>query len=751
MAGYQGDDEFGGRRGGRSEDGLANLPANATPEQIQKQIQEMTRKNEAEFRDSFRGKETKDGKVSFFGYKIPKYLAPIVNIGYDSLIVPISDVGSNFLYNRGAKLAEHLNAPRDKAHQIGLAAELVTRWGIVFSKPIISFATTNKQLVADRRALYKEFQPIVEGNKIDYKNNEVVKAAFNHLHAEYVYELKRIIPSLITLSLQVPYALQRQKETIEKRKTQFDATGFSKGTQEDYYAALTKKLDEKNKNIGKGEEFIAAKKKEWLRNRKNRVDAHGKEKSDWQLDQEFEKLIAAPLREVFAPQNKSTTAETPAKAGNKYLDNQLLYMIPVVSAASEGVSTAIRESRGEISSVNSWEMIKHLSKEMESRYGAESKKSRRDDYESDPRRHKADSIRISTIDNQDEREGKQGRRPEELSLKEYIIETFQQLERDMGRPMLGPALLEQLTPAVDIIAEYIAEGRLDPYALVSLVGNNKIITHSPSGSRVFANEDQVKKEIDDLLAVLGTKEKINSKEFLENFVNPAQILGIIKKNLETMQGQEKAFFVMLFSDEILMKAGMKQSDAVELRKQGHAKLYDEVAAAVISLAKHDPETAKTLLGLSEEDQKHINELAERIESGDWKALETAVDGRDKSILAAVRTGGLNQQSKGNAPWAQWLKESMDIRKTAVTAQANSASNEQASLDTENGEVRQHQAHDRDASDASDHHRKSHSNHHKKSEKFTDAFASDETGARDKSMAARIKKKTDKPHGGISPL
>lgn len=649
-----------------------NINPNMAPDDIKRQIEALARQNERDFAGKLKLRE-ENGKVSFLGIKMPKMVAPFANVLLNTFIVPISDVGSNFIYNRGVKAAEQLKFSKSQAHEIALAAELVARWGIVFSKPILTFTSASNDYAAARRSLYKEFQPIIESGKINYKTNEVVQSAFDDLHEKWVFNLKTMIPELLTLSIQVPYALQRQSEIRAKRKNQFSLTSDLNKTVDERIEKMSRETNEKMELIGKSDEIIAKKREEYIRKRNIKID--GKNLNSAELGEYFDKNIAPQLKELVKESHKQAADGRPqAEHKSGMFENQYWPLaLGGVSTLGEGAKVALAESEAKLRTTNSWEMIKHLKDEMDNRFGNDAGKRRAMD---------ADDIRITTIRKHNDR----GHRSEQLSLKEYIVEVFQQLERDRGRAELGPALLEQLAPSVDKIAEYIADGRLDATALVSLVGDNKVIQHRASGAKIFVAADQVQKEIDALMATLGSREKIDFDEFCANFANPALIQKTIRGNLESLQGMEKAVFAAFLPEEILVKTGMKRKEAVALRAEGHAHLYDAVAAGVIMLAKHDPETAKTHLGLSEGDMNTVSQLADKLEAGDWKALETAVDGRDKAALAAVRTGGLNMQARGEKPWAQWIKEGAEIHKKIEEAPPE---------DKEPPATKQHAAHERD--------------------------------------------------------
>ena len=292
------------------------------------------------------------------------------------------------------------------------------------------------------------------------------------------------------------------------------------------------------------------------------------------------------------------------------------------------------------------------------------------------------------------------RENDSFNLKEYIVEVFQQHERDRepnrnfydaktGKaidPLKG-TMLTNLMPAVDIIAEHIADGTLSGDALYKLVGENKVIQHSASGARVFAKEDQVRKVIEEeLTSVLGTREVIKIEEFMAKFADPALIQDTLKKNLESMQGMEKSLFASLFPDDILVQAGMKKQDIFAARKEAHEHAYDFVAATVMHLSKKSEEELKKL-GVTEQESGAINALAQKVESGDLKAIKIAVDGRDKDLVDAVRTAGLLEQVKGGAKgagfWTERVKEMGAVH--AAIKKSSAENKDEGASDTRKGD------------------------------------------------------------------
>jgi len=249
-----------------------------------------------------------------------------------------------------------------------------------------------------------------------------------------------------------------------------------------------------------------------------------------------------------------------------------------------------------------------------------------------------------------------------VPLKKFIVEIFQQNEIDRGRGRMGEALVDQLMPAVDKIADQIANTTLDANALVHLVGDHKIILHE-GAARIFANAEKVDEAIASVRGVNTSKERVNIQEFFSNFADPALARDVVKKNVETLQGPEKAVFASIFPDELLTQAGLSKDAITALRKEAHDSMYDVVAANTIELAQVAPDQLREL-GLNKAEIAAIQELGKEIKHGDIEAVKTAVDGADRTVISAIRTAALHQQvankEEGAKVWTSMVQKGASI-------------------------------------------------------------------------------------------
>ncbi len=238
-----------------------------------------------------------------------------------------------------------------------------------------------------------------------------------------------------------------------------------------------------------------------------------------------------------------------------------------------------------------------------------------------------------------------------------IVEIFQQNEIDRKRPPIGEALMERFNPLAERIAEVVSNRELDVLSLVNLVGEGKIVN-----KRRFINTDQVEELIDSQRKVFGSHEKTPVDEFLADFQNPKMIMQAIKENLKNLDGNEKAVFASMFSDDVLLSAGVKKKDILPLRTRGHDFMCDFVKSSAAELAKKKPEELKAG-GLSEKQIEAIGSFNELMASGDDKAVKSAICSPDNNVVRAVRNAKLEEQIAGGAgrkSWTQMIKPKPNV-------------------------------------------------------------------------------------------
>jgi hypothetical protein len=569
---------------------------------------------------------TENGRSSILGIAVPKTLAPVIETIVATFLPRITRFSGAFAYDKSLRLAgKYFDA--NKSHNIARSLEFAVRWGLIAAKPVTDFISAESEYSKERKALFAEFAPVMAATKASPKNNEVMRIAAEQLYDDMMTDVKKIAADIPTLVPQVLFALQDQATLRDTRNAKKAAQKFG-----------TDKIPAQSSGIG----------------------ADFKRFSDGLRNELGEAYTEEAALELFRQQNESVVqADTlhhrdQAKRFDTMAEPWMLAGSAVSQAFKANINERDQQRQGQ---VNAWEMIKHLKQEMDQQCTELNETGvceRRDPEE----------IRITGI-------GKKANR--EISLKQYVIEIFQQHERDRSHTigdtnLLGNSLMGKLVPATDIIAEHIADGRLDAYALVNLVGGNSIIQHKNNGARIFASKAETQRIVDDLIPVMSTRETLKIEEFFANFANPKLIQDTLRKNINGMKGIEKAFFVSLFPDEVLTKVGIKKEEIIAFHKEAHDHMYDIVATSVLYMAQKTPEQLKDL-GLAEKDIQAVTELAQKIESGnDPDAIKLAVGGRNKTVLlGALRTLGLNEQvsgamGEGQAFWANRIKEAGNIRR-----------------------------------------------------------------------------------------
>lgn len=235
-------------------------------------------------------------------------------------------------------------------------------------------------------------------------------------------------------------------------------------------------------------------------------------------------------------------------------------------------------------------------------------------------------------------------------LSDQIVEIFQQNEVDRGRHSIGPALMDKFAPLAKEISDAISNRELDAISLVNLVGGGKIINN-----RKFITEEQLDGLLETERKTFGPREKATLEELLTNYQDPKRVMQAIKDNLKTLEGDEKAVFAALFSDDVLLKSGVKRKELHELRTRGHDVFCEFIKAKAVEISGKSPEELKAH-NISEPEIQAVREFNELVSSGDKKAITSAIrstgeDGTNQ-IKKAVLNYGL---SDTNFSWSAAIK------------------------------------------------------------------------------------------------
>lgn len=590
------------------------------------------------------------GETSYLGIPISRDMKPVIEAMLQGVKPFIIDQSEN-VYKLASSAAHKMGMT--KSHTtVGKVVENVFRWGVVGTEQIAAAITASNKYALKRRELFAQLAPVMQATGSNLNNNEVIKVAYDELHNEWVSDMKRMVADLPALIPNFVFAWQDQVAANKRHKNIVPASTSAVNAAQAVLDHQEREINEWSKWVKTQESDLKEKYKDDPATLQKHLDGLREREND-------------RLKQIYAGKSTESTEEA-LNIDNKNTDKWLMAVTPFGAVASQIWKGSIEKAQ-EIKSkrVKAWKMIEHLRTEMENH--CDDKLARSSEYEECNHDFKSKSPEDIIISGKGNREG------DSINLREYVIELFQQHERDLkpyrnfydtktGKaidPIKG-TMLTNLMPAVDVIAEGLADGTISVDALYKLLGENKVIKHTKSGARVYAKEQEVREYIEKELApVLGTRELIKFEEFTAKFANPALIEETLKKNLEAMHGIEKSLFASLFPDDILVQAGMKKAEIFEARKQAHEYAYDFVAANVMYLSKKSAEELKAL-GVSEKESSVISAFAEKVDSGDTKALKIAVDGHDKQVIDAVRTAGLLEQVKTNGKganfWTERVKE-----------------------------------------------------------------------------------------------
>ncbi len=225
-------------------------------------------------------------------------------------------------------------------------------------------------------------------------------------------------------------------------------------------------------------------------------------------------------------------------------------------------------------------------------------------------------------------EGAKGPAADELPLAEYIVQIFQQHERDCGGDDARvPSRLEgKLQEAAELIAEDLREGKLDGMALVNLVGERQIVRNN---GKTVADTNVVRREVNRLRAHLRHIEWVDGDDYIADSSFSKQEL---KAAWDGMDDEERNIFVSLVPAQVLESAGVDAKEVRE-RRQLREQEFDKDVVAVLKgavelgdemLKKHT--MTKEEIALFHEAEKAVNEKGVE---GIFKVMPGA--GKEKNV------------------------------------------------------------------------------------------------------------------------
>lgn len=257
---------------------------------------------------------------------------------------------------------------------------------------------------------------------------------------------------------------------------------------------------------------------------------------------------------------------------------------------------------------------------------------------------------------------------EQMPLENYVLEVFKQHQQDIGGVPLNDRFrfLPELEEACKTIASEIEDNLLSPMALVSLVGNRKVLDDR---LRV-ADEDVIKGEIKQVWRVIEKCEEVDTKEFIEEtaFATPEDF----KKILNDLPEAEKPFFVSLFPEAVVKEmGGLKDAEIDKLKDRGAAEFAEHMTTAIETLGTLSEKELQRY-GLTAKEGKLMRQLSDAIdEMGAENVVDSLQGQARKDVTEAVRNArgywqervaGGAERSRGGAARGEEEPEAAGERK-----------------------------------------------------------------------------------------
>ncbi len=258
-------------------------------------------------------------------------------------------------------------------------------------------------------------------------------------------------------------------------------------------------------------------------------------------------------------------------------------------------------------------------------------------------------------------------------MPETVSQEIEAISRAIVRPML--------------------EGRLDPLALVKLLGEDKVIRRE--GASII-DVDELKDMLDELCPALSPERRLGVKAFFEQGGIEFS-LEDVTRGWEQLSGSEKSLFALLLSDKILLAAGASKGDIEEYNRKAeslHPSYEEQMAMAMISLAELPDEDKRKMFGKSgaayiDNAAKLINKsMKEGAEKYEETITHVARLSRTKNILATT----LLKSEPGKFTEMIETKRTQLDEKTAEVEKAEAAKSEPHEKKTDT-KKRDHEAED----------------------------------------------------------
>lgn len=602
-----------------------NLGAQA--EEQAKHKLEQTQENSIKTLEGLSKVQEKNGKNFWLGMEVPAELAGTLE--YVTSIAPtiVSDFLRDGVYKNSSYIFQKLSSNPEFGHKAGLAATATMSGLLIGLQPISTAVRGVRERVKERKDIRTAMSAVIDSDPDGYKNNEVIKTAMERANKVMVTGFKQAAAEFPTVLVNGLYAIGSHKELAAKKTGDFlkkqkvaDVSASDGASAAKVHMAQTDELKKKRSEFfaeykAAGKESEADKAWETHELKKKQEDEHRQRN----------------YRDHHDERNSNNNPSNPN-------DMKKLLALNVAGGANVFIKQLVNKSAKEGDKPCAYQLILSL-------------------------QEKINNGNISKGSN----------------ITDQIVEIFQQNEKDRGRSGVGPALMEKLEPLAERIGEVVASGELDPLALVSFVGDGKVVN-----KRRFIKTEQLEELIDNQRKLFGSHEKTPLDEMLADFQSPKMIMAAIVEALQTLKGRDKAIFASFFSDEVLLHAGVKKKEIPALRIEGNDGFLEVVKTKTMEFAKNPPEELKKL-GRSETEIEGIMSLNALIVAGNEKEVKSVI-GRGDGVVAAVRNAMLQKQVEskedGKTYWTKIIKQKPPV--IAVEKQPDMSAVERVATGREGG-------------------------------------------------------------------
>lgn len=246
--------------------------------------------------------------------------------------------------------------------------------------------------------------------------------------------------------------------------------------------------------------------------------------------------------------------------------------------------------------------------------------------------------RIQTLDPLDKAKIE---KEEKLAAKD-VADLIERIYLEAGWSKMPETVSDEIETVTRAIVRPMLEGRLEPAAVVKLLGEDKIITRQ--GSNII-DRDELDEVLEDMIKTLDPAKRLSAKAFFEQPGIEFR-LEDVTNGWEQLLDSEKSLFALLLSEKVLIAAGAKKDEIAEYLSKAedmHPSYEEQAAMALLSLAELPEEDKRKMFGKSGAAyvDNAVKEIQQAMKEGSDKYDETishvARLSRTKNILATVLT------------------------------------------------------------------------------------------------------------------